>query len=250
MPLEAAGCTDKGRVRDQNEDTILVDVEHRLFAVADGCGGHAAGEVASSQVVEILAQRARPLGLAEAPREPRERAALLQQLGEEIHQAGVAIYERGQAEPQFAGMATTATVLLVRGDGGYVAHIGDSRLYCLREGQLLQLTKDHTLAAEMVRRGLMEPLDIKTWVYRNTLQRALGHIQQAQIDTILIDLQPADVLLLCSDGLHGLLEDEQIRRELGRIAERGCDGTARQLVDLANEYGGTDNVSAVVIRVL
>jgi serine/threonine protein phosphatase PrpC len=247
MQFEAAGFTDKGQVREQNEDAILVDAERGLFVVADGCGGHAAGEVASSQVVETLRSLAGPLAGAGLD---GERRRVLDLLGAAVHSASSTIYERGQATPQLLGMATTATVLLLRGGCAYVAHVGDTRLYRARDGRLLQLTDDHTLAAEMVKRGVLQPEEIRTWAYRNALQRALGHHQQVQVDTYLFEVEETDILLLCSDGLHGAVEDEEIFRHLKLCDERGALQTAQRLVELANEAGGVDNASAVVVRLL
>lgn len=257
MEFEAAGLTDKGQVREQNEDAILVDCELGLFAVADGCGGHAAGEVASKQVVTTLSEQAGSLALQGEPKSApesasesaKERRDLLSRLGEVVHAASSTIYERGQAAPHLLGMATTATVLLVRGRHGYLAHVGDTRLYCLRNGALKQLTEDHTLAAEMVKRGVLQPEEIRTWAYRNALQRALGHHHQVQVDTKLFDIEEADILLLCSDGLHGSIGDEEIRQLLGLMGgQEGPMQVARRLVQAANDAGGVDNASVVIVR--
>ncbi len=249
MQFEAAGFTDKGQVREQNEDAILVDTLG-LFAVADGCGGHAAGEVASTQVMTTLKEQASPLLQTALSAEVEERQRLREQLGEAVRAASSTIYHRGQATPQLLGMATTATVLLLHGDHGYVAHVGDTRLYCLREGKLKQLTEDHTLAAEMVKRGVLQPEEIRTWAYRNALQRALGHHQQVQVDTEVFAVEERDILLICSDGLHGAIEDEEIRKHLELVETEGVLRAAQRLVEAANEAGGPDNASAVVVHCL
>jgi serine/threonine protein phosphatase PrpC len=257
MELSFAAATDVGRQRNHNEDNFLIDKKLRLFMVADGMGGHAAGEVASSIAVhEIrdainnskeLIDRYRVDHPAVQPYE------VLQVLEHAVQAACGAVHARAQAEPDKRGMGTTATVLLIAGAGdhlrGFIAHVGDSRVYLARQNQCHVLTEDHSLMNELVRRGKLNREAIESSPYKqykNAVTRAVGVYETVQGDTIDFELLPGDQFLLCSDGLHAYLNDQRIIDNL-----KGDDVKAlpKKFIDLANAGGGHDNITAIVIRV-
>jgi serine/threonine protein phosphatase PrpC len=257
MELSFAAATDVGRQRTHNEDNFLIDKKLRLFLVADGMGGHAAGEVASSIAVhEIRDAVHASKDLIERYRvdhpgvQPYE---ILQVLEHAIQAACAAVYQRAQAEPDKRGMGTTATVMMVAGAGdhlrGFVAHVGDSRCYLARQNQCHVLTEDHSLMNELVRRGKLNREQIESSPYKqykNAVTRAVGVYGSVEVDTFDFDILPGDRFLLCSDGMYAYLDDNELPRQL-------ADGDIREvpnkLVELANTGGGHDNITAVVIRV-
>jgi serine/threonine protein phosphatase PrpC len=253
MELSFWAATDVGKKREANEDNFLVDQALSLFVVADGMGGHASGEVASQLAVhefrnavqaghETLEQYAKGKdGVG-----PQEVLTLLESA---VQTAGLAVYHRGQAEPEKRGMGTTTSALLIAGDRGFIAHVGDSRIYMLRAGQVVQLTEDHSLVNELIRRGRVtkEGFDSSPYkAYKNAVTRAVGVYETVQGDTIDFEILPGDQFLLCSDGLHAYLNDQRIIDAL-----KGDDVKAlpKRLIDLANAGGGHDNITAVVVRV-
>jgi serine/threonine protein phosphatase PrpC len=253
MELSFWAATDVGKKREMNEDNFLVDKKLSLFIVADGMGGHASGEVASQLAVHEFR------AAVEANKEPIERFAagdasvrpqeLLTILEGAVQSAGSAIYQKGQAEPEKRGMGTTTSALLIAGDRGFIAHVGDSRIYMLRSGQVVQLTEDHSLVNELIRRGKLtkEGVDGSPYkAYKNAVTRAVGVYETVQGDTIDFEILPGDQFLLCSDGLHSYLDEARIIDLL-----RGEDITEipKRLVDHANASGGHDNITALVVRV-
>jgi PPM family protein phosphatase len=257
MELTFAAATDVGRQRTHNEDNFLIDKKLRLFMVADGMGGHAAGEIASSIAVhEIRDAVYENRDLIERYRvddqtvQPLE---ILQVLEHAIQAACTTVYNRAQSEPDKRGMGTTASVLLIAGAPdhlrGFIAHVGDSRVYLTRQNQCHQLTEDHSLMNELVRRGKLNREQIETSPYKqykNAVTRAVGVYETVQGDTIDFEILPGDQFLLCSDGLHFYLNDQRIIDLL-----KGDDVKAlpKKLIDLANAGGGHDNITAVVVRV-
>ncbi len=242
LVAHAAGRSDRGRVREVNEDRVLLldDVGHgaALYAVADGLGGHAGGDVASTLAVETLETQVRVLlGQHISPAEA---------LVEAFRRANAAIYAGGQG-PDRAGMATTCTaVLLLRGEA-IVAHVGDSRAYLLRGPQTRQLTIDHSLAGELARHGELADGDVRNHAQRHVLTRALGTAPEVEVDFAPEPLRAGDVLVLTTDGLHNAVP----AAEIGRVVRtaRELDEACGVLVGLANARGGVDNASAVVVRV-
>ncbi len=243
--LEAALRTDVGCRRETNEDHIRL-VEPRpddprapqgtLLVVADGMGGHEAGEVASALAVETIF---RVFYQTDGPPEQCLRAA--------FEAANTAVWEAGQA-PDKKGMGTTVTALLVRGPQAFVAHVGDSRLYHLRGNTLRQLTHDHSLVQEMVRKGMITPADAAHHEDRNVLLQALGNrpYVEVELSTEPLALQPGDVFLACSDGLHDGIPPDEIE---GLLAETpDVQQAADTLVALAKARGGLDNISVGVVR--
>ncbi|MDP2530952.1 MAG: Stp1/IreP family PP2C-type Ser/Thr phosphatase [Candidatus Palauibacterales bacterium] len=240
LQLAHAAATDVGRVRDQNEDAWLALPDSRLFAVADGMGGHAAGEVASRVAVETLAEE-----LGDAP--PGEPETARSQLEHAVLAAGRRIHDQSARVPERHGMGTTVTALQFLEAGRTVlAHVGDSRAYRLREGKLRRLTRDHTWVQEQMDRGLMSESGARQHPASSVLTRALGTAPRVSPDLSVVDWRPGDVFLLCSDGLTGPVPDEDIERTLREIPDP--QAAAAALVLLANERGGPDNVTAVVVR--
>ena len=241
LAASGAGRSDAGRVRDANEDRVLVleraGFRASLYAVADGLGGHAAGDVASEICVQVLRTRTPALLAARVP--PRE--ALIRALRE----ANDAIRARA-APPGRAGMATTCTALLCVDAEALAAHVGDSRAYLLRGREIRQLTTDHSLVQALVRRGGVAPRDADDHAQRHVLTRALGVEPDVQVDVLSVPLHGGDVLCLTSDGLSGAVPAEEIAAVLR--AAPGASAACDALVALATARGGLDNASAVVVR--
>ncbi|MEM9068713.1 MAG: Stp1/IreP family PP2C-type Ser/Thr phosphatase [Myxococcota bacterium] len=235
--MRAEGCSDVGRVRGHNEDYWLADDELRLYVVCDGMGGHAAGEVASRTAAETLVE-----GLsADRPTTVEEGRARLEAA---VHEANRRVYAMGAADKAKAGMGTTCTAVLFVDDRAVLAHVGDSRLYMVRDGEIHQLSSDHTFVAEAVKQGIMTPEQAKRSEHTNVVTRAVGPSPQVLVDTLVFDVLPGDTLLLCSDGLTEYLEDHELR---DRLAASGS--AAPGLVAVANERGGEDNITVLVVSV-
>ncbi|HEY3240691.1 MAG TPA: Stp1/IreP family PP2C-type Ser/Thr phosphatase [Acidimicrobiia bacterium] len=225
--------TDVGRGRPANEDTYLVDDEDRLYAVADGMGGHRAGEVASATAIDAL-----QAAFAEG-------ASLDQAVGE----ANAAVFEKASANLDMRGMGTTLTAAALLDDHRVLlGHVGDSRAYLMRDGAVTQITEDHSLVEQLVREGRLSPEEAASHPQKAIITRALGIDPEVEVDTYPVDLRPGDRLLLCSDGLTNMLADTAIAGVLRRQSDP--QEAADMLVDLANEAGGDDNITVVVIDAL
>ena len=242
--------THVGMKRAGNEDAFLALVgsssprgTDALLAVADGMGGHQAGEVASRMAVQGLLTRlsAKAGGDATAPTKGRENA----RLERIIHELNAEVYAAA-ARPETRGMGTTLTAALLAGPILLISHVGDSRAYLLRDRKLHQLTRDHSWVAEQVESGKLTPQEAREHPRRNILSRALGTAASVPVDTIAVDVNQGDVLLLCSDGLHGLVTDEEIARTIGSAdPQPACE----LLVERANALGGNDNITVVAARI-
>lgn len=232
LRLVAAGVTDVGRVRDGNEDDFLDQADRLgLVAVADGMGGHRAGEVASATALEAL----------------RAAVASGEPLREAIEGANEAVLEKSESDHELQGMGTTLTAGMLGTDGSLtVGHVGDSRAYLIRDGELRQITEDHSLVEEMVRGGELTPEQAEVHPQRSIITRALGIDPQVDVDEYPIELEAGDRILLCSDGLTTMLRPEDIANILGREHDPGR--AAQLLVDAANAAGGEDNITAVIIE--
>ncbi|MBX3160299.1 MAG: cyclic nucleotide-binding domain-containing protein [Deltaproteobacteria bacterium] len=257
MELTFAAATDVGRQRTHNEDNFLIDKKLRLFLVADGMGGHAAGEVASSIAVhEIRDAINNNRDLIDRYRvdHPGVQAyEILQILEHAIQAACGAVHARAQSEPDKRGMGTTATVLLIAGGGdhlrGFIAHVGDSRVYLARQNQCHVLTEDHSLMNELVRRGKLNREQIESSPYKqykNAVTRAVGVYGSVEVDTFDFDILPGDRFLLCSDGMYAYIDEEKLPKQL---AEGEVKDVPSRLIEVANSGGGHDNITAVVLRV-
>lgn len=248
MQITAHGTTDVGRVRQHNEDHYLIDPDLGLYLVCDGMGGHAAGDVASKTAAETvrsyLLQRRDVLNaIARGETAPDEAAALLRH---GIQSASARIHEMGQAETARRGMGTTCTALLVLGGKGIMGHVGDSRLLLARGGQVYQLSEDHTFIQEAIRRGMLTPEQAAQSAHHNIVTRAVGPSPSVLVDTLVFDVLPGDTMLLCSDGLHGYMK-EAAELHTALTPDR-LEDIGPRLIATANERGGSDNITAVVLR--
>lgn len=242
------GATDVGQARELNEDYFLVDTELGLYLVCDGMGGHASGDVASRTAAETVRaclqqRREELLAVARGEVSPEIAAALLRH---GIQSASAQLHALGEQDSSRRGMGTTCTALLILGGKGVMGHVGDSRLYLARSGQIYQLSEDHTFVQEAVRRGMLTAEQAANSPHQNLVTRAVGPNPSVLVDTLVFDVLPADTLLLCSDGLHGYVKESH---ELGSaLASESLEAVTKHLVDAANERGGADNITAVVIR--
>jgi PPM family protein phosphatase len=231
---ESAGRTHPGKVRRRNEDSYVLDPP--LFAVADGMGGAQAGEVASRLTAAAFREYHEADGLP-----PDERIQSI------IQEANRRIYERARADSDVSGMGTTVTAALLTGGRVTLGHVGDSRAYRIRDGELEQLTEDHSLVADLMRSGRLTPEEAEAHPQRSVITRALGTDPHVDVDTMAVEAEPGDVFLLCSDGLTTMVGDEDI---LGILAAAPTLGdAAKELVRAANTGGGEDNVTVVLFRV-
>jgi len=230
--LVVGAATDVGRVREGNEDAYLVDDAMGLVAVADGMGGHRGGEVASATALEAL------------------RAAISagRPLRESVEDANRAVFEKAQSDESLRGMGTTITAATLAAGGTLlIGHVGDSRAYLLRDGELRQVTTDHSLVEELVRDGRLTPDEAAVHPQRSIITRALGVDSTVDVDVYPLELFAGDVLMFCSDGLTGMLQPDLIAAELRR--EEDPARAATKLVDAANASGGEDNITVVVVAV-
>ncbi|MCU0658254.1 MAG: protein phosphatase 2C domain-containing protein [Polyangiaceae bacterium] len=250
MTLKHAGqgLTSVGKKREHNEDSFLVDDALGVYAVADGMGGHAAGEVASRMAIEIFTDQIRQ-GQAvfqQLQRDPsHDNKVAAQQLVEKaIQEACARIHKTAQGDRSKRGMGTTFDGLVVAGNRAIVGHVGDSRVYLIRQGKVHRLTEDHTMLAMALKAGIGTKEDFANSDWGNSLTRAVGPQPSVQVDTLLIECQAGDRFLLCSDGLHGYLSDEETPQLLGAL---GSGTPLSRLIDLANERGGKDNITGVMV---
>jgi protein phosphatase len=242
VQLSVAARTDVGRIRAGNEDSLYADASESrgLFIVADGMGGHAAGEVASEMAVAIISDELQGLESADAPDAgPR--------VAEALRRANDAIYRRTVLESDKQGMGTTASVLLLSDAGYLIGQVGDSRIYLLRDGALRQLTKDHSYVQEQVDAGFLTPEQARYHPYSNVITRCVGANDSVEPDVFSGAVQAGDVFLVASDGLTGMVEDRRLQQLLASNAQ------PRRVVDAliaeANGRGGLDNITAVLVQV-
>src|SRR5687768_17029511 len=234
--------TDVGRMRSDNEDSLYANAnrERGLFIVADGMGGHAAGEVASAMAIDILSQEI-------SIDDPLERDAPTDRIADALRRANDAIYTRTLTEVDKQGMGTTVSVLFLEGDHYIIGQIGDSRIYLLREGKLRQLTTDHSYVREQVDAGLLTPEQARVHPYSNVITRCVGAGMEVTPDVYFGNLLSGDLVLLASDGLTGMLEDEQLIRILQ--SEGGPQKWVDRMIAEANRRGGLDNITAIVVKI-
>ena len=249
MQISSGGATHVGMVRTNNEDCFRIVSPLNLFVLADGMGGEAHGEVASTIAVETVVKHcieggenppAALLGEAKPGLTPKSRRLL-----SAIHLANQKVFQSAEEHPERQGMGATVTTAWIDGPQLSVGHVGDSRVYLLRTGQLQQLTSDHSLVAEQVRRGLLTATEAEQSNLQSVLLRALGTQAQVEVDVEEVGLFPGDVLLLCSDGLTRMVTEPEIAGTLQ--AEPIPQRAAEKLVELANESGGIDNVTVIVV---
>ena len=240
MHVTCAARTDVGLVRSGNEDKYLMLADRGLFILADGMGGHAAGEVASEMAVRITSHEIGSLlGLSDEEASDRVRAA--------IRTANRAIFQRTLSEQDKRGMGTTATVLVLRRGRYLIGQVGDSRVYLCRNGELLQLTRDHSLVQELVDDGLLTPDQARVHACRKVITRCVGTSGDVVPDIFLGMLEQGDILLIASDGLTGMLEDAQLIRIMS--SGGGPQHWVDRMITEANHRGGLDNITAIVVRI-
>jgi protein phosphatase len=255
MRLSQAGTSDVGRKRTHNEDAYLLLPEENLFCVADGMGGHASGEVAARIAVEEMAEFFRMTGRDEDATWPYKldpaRAYDENRLLTGVKLANLRIFERAASDQRLRGMGTTIVAASFPRGGTQVmvGHVGDSRAYLLRGGGIRQITEDHSLLNDYKKSRALTPEEIEAFPHKNVIVRALGMRDTVEVDLVREELQPGDVLLLCSDGLSGMVPDERIA-EIVRGFPKDLKGAGQALVDAANEAGGQDNVTCVLVQAL
>jgi protein phosphatase len=244
MKAAAFGLSDVGRRRDTNEDEFILDPRHGIYAVADGMGGHAAGEIASRLAIETLVEGMRRDCWSATSADQGEAS---HRLAEAVEAANRKICESVLDHKEQRGMGTTVVALLALQDRAVIGHVGDSRAYLLRDSTLTRLTNDHSWVNEQVRMGLMSDAVAQRHPMRNIVTRALGSKNDVAVDLTEERFQSGDVFLLCSDGLNTMLTDDEIRALLARHADdpkRACEA----LVAAANEKGGEDNTTVIVLK--
>jgi serine/threonine protein phosphatase PrpC len=251
MKVTYQALTDVGRKRKGNEDSLFVNPEQKLFVVADGMGGHAAGEIASRIAVDSInefvcltggdEEITWPFGLDETISYDGNR------LKTAVRFANKKVLEATKEKSEYEGMATTVCAVLVDDQVANLAHVGDSRVYLFREGQLSQLTSDHSWVNEQIQSGVISAEQARSHPLRNVVTRALGGKADLQVDMQTHDFQTGDVLLLCSDGLTTMIPDDEIARVM-REGSGDIEATAQELVDAANAKGGEDNITVVLLQ--
>lgn len=252
--LQSYGRADVGRARASNQDAIYIDNDGGVFVLADGMGGHRGGERASRLAVEVAGRllsrrRARGVGLG-----PESAAALKNSRGAElltrtaILKAHEVILKTSRSYPELSGLGSTIETLLIDRGTATIGHIGDSRVYLMRDGELKSLTEDHSMINEMVKSGGMTEEEAARHPFRNKITRALGHMPDTRVDVAGMEVRGGDLFIMCSDGLTNVLSDDRISARLARDdddLEAACEG----LIEMANEGGGPDNISVILVRV-
>lgn len=250
MFISAYGLTDVGKKRSHNEDCFFVDNENKIYIVCDGMGGANAGEVASRIAVDTISQR-----IIEKIEEIRELSSqntfdakqkIKSIISDAVSEASLKIFEMASKEESKKGMGTTLVMLIICGENAFISNVGDSRAYLIRDNQVYQVTEDHTLVQEQLKRGLISPEEAKNVTYGNVITRAVGVMESVMVDTTHIELMAGDLFLLCSDGLHGYTEDKDI---LLFASEEKLEKMAERAIEFANQRGGKDNITTIFVRV-
>jgi serine/threonine protein phosphatase PrpC len=247
LRLEAAELTDVGRRRERNQDNIaqviptdaqVLDEKGALFVVCDGMGGHAAGEVASELAVKTICEEYYNASARD----------VITSIATAVERANSAIYKHALEHPELSGMGTTCVALVVAGGRAFVVNIGDSRAYIIRGGKMRQVTRDHSWVAEQVRVGLLTEEQARTHSHRNVITRSLGTQPNVTADLFIETMHDGDRVLLCSDGLHGYVDEHEIERVV--TSDQDADAAVHTLIDMANENGGPDNISATLVHLI
>jgi protein phosphatase len=250
--LRFVGLTDNGKVREHNEDSIAFDPDIGLLVLADGMGGYNAGEVASGIAVKTIMSLVREQIEREDLSLPDRGAGLSRAsiiLRDAIHRANKIIYQTARTQPQCEGMGTTVVAALFFDNKVTIAHVGDSRLYRQRNGKFEQVTMDHSLLQELVDRGFYSAEEAQRAANKNYVTRALGVEPAVEVEIQEVPAQKGEIYVLCSDGLSDMIEDEDIHLTINTFGAN-LDTVARQLIQLANDNGGRDNISVLMAHVL
>ncbi len=245
-PLKIAGCTDTGMRREYNQDHIGFDQDLGIAVLADGMGGHKAGEVAAQMAVKFVLEKLQSCALQETSVSITG-SQLLQFVSNTISDSNAEIYQASEAEEAYKGMGTTVVAVMVIGSQAYVGHVGDSRLYLCRNRTVRRITKDHSLVQDLIDKGFYTEREARSASVGHVVTRALGTRAEVEVDTILEQLQPYDLLMLCSDGLTDMVSDWQIAETIDENIT-DLDLAATKLVALANRYGGKDNISVILLQ--
>jgi len=252
MRIVSAGLTDLGKCRLHNEDSFAFSDEQGLYIVADGMGGHAAGEIASRTAVSVIFDFvSHQFTKGDATWPPGIDASLdhhHQVLMAAAHAANQCLCNLSEKNAQYTGMGTTLVAMMVNGANAYIAHVGDSRVYLLRDKHLQMLTHDHTWVNEQVQRNLLSTEEAREHRWRNVITRALGSTCNLAVDAVKKEIRLGDWFLLCSDGLTSMVADAEIEGILSQGADADPRQVCRLLVDKANAAGGEDNISLVLVR--
>jgi serine/threonine protein phosphatase PrpC len=246
MKIAARGLTDVGRKRDHNEDSFLVSERLGLFVVADGMGGHAGGGIASRLAVQAIESQMSQARQADPSSGDavKDGSNLRDSLVKAFAEACRLIYREAQGDPALQGMGTTATVAAVDGSTAFIAHVGDSRCYLVRNKRIYQITEDHSLVNEQLKAGAMTAEEARNSRFKNIITRSVGFEEDVQVDTVALAMEAGDRLVLCSDGLTNLAKDEEILEVVSKVT---VEEAPEILVDLANARGGDDNITVVVV---
>jgi len=249
--FEIVSATDPGMVRSHNEDAVASDAANGLVVLADGMGGYNAGEVASGMATTVVTTEiAQVLQQTQPYAQDKDGNMVAASIVREtVLKANTSVYQAAQSNPQYAGMGTTLVVALFYANKMLVAHLGDSRLYRLRGDQFSQVTRDHSLLQEQIDAGLISPEQAKHAQHKNLVTRALGIDPAVEPEIHEYDARPGDLYLLCSDGLCDMVADDDIGEALHAFGSN-LNLAAQQLVQMANDNGGRDNVSVILVRVL
>jgi len=249
--IDFAELTDTGRVRDHNEDAIGTNADVGLMVLADGMGGYNAGEVASGIAVQIVTELASEAAIREELNDIDPHSGLMRQsiiLRDAVYRSNKIIFQTAQSQTHCEGMGTTIVACMFYDNKVSIAHVGDSRAYRLRGGALDQMTLDHSLLQELVDRGFYSEEEAQRSTNRNYVTRALGVEPTVEVEVHEYDVLPDDVYLLCSDGLPDMVEDDDIHLTISTF-NASLDVVGQQLIDLANDHGGRDNVSVMLAQV-
>jgi len=249
MQIDSCFLTDIGRKRQQNQDNGRCVPEKGLYIIADGMGGHRGGETASQMAVDLVCENIPDLNTTPAP-SPSSRRTTLERA---ITTASRHIHEYASTHPELHGMGTTSTCVLITDQTAHIGQVGDSRCYLLRAQSLWQLTLDHSWIQERLRAGIISPEQAERELQssRNIITRSVGYEPKVEVDIFELPLYPKDLLLLCSDGLSNLIDKAQLESVLNHGLHQGLtpERLARELIELANQNGGDDNISALIIQV-
>jgi protein phosphatase len=251
MPkYRSSARTDVGKKREHNEDTFLVNEDLGLYVVCDGMGGHAGGETASrlaAQTIEreLLSARLRGDDPFKSSDKPLADAALASALRESIEGACAAVFRTSRANPELAGMGTTCIALLLQGERAVFGHVGDSRAYLLREGEIHQLTEDHSLVNEQIRAGLLSLEEARKSRLKNVITRSVGFEEDVLVDLMGLATRAADRFVLCSDGLSNRVSSDEIG---DLVLKADLDAAPAKLIELANARGGDDNITVIAVQ--
>jgi len=253
MKLIAAGQTNVGRKRSHNEDNLLLVANENLFVVADGMGGHASGEVASQLAVECMSDFFKRTSENDEITWPfKEEKGLKYEENRlvcSIKLANLRIFETAHSEARLKGMGTTIVTMLFTNGTGYLGHVGDSRAYRIRSGVIEQLTEDHSLLNDYIKANKLTPEEIEAFPHKNVIVRALGMRETVQVDISRLDPRPGDIYLMCTDGMSGMVSDPDILRVVEAGGGGDLEATCRALIDAANEGGGVDNITCILIKI-